>query len=69
MSKDDITKEQMEQYEQMRQLGLHNMFDYRNVVRSANKFGMEDLANTSLDEYKTILQHFSELMKKFGIKQ
>lgn len=64
-----ITKEIMEQYEQIRSLGPCNMFDLKCVQRIASKLGFHDLANLTKTEYIYILSNFSRLMKKYEISQ
>ncbi len=66
---DKITKEVMEQYEQIRSLGPCNMFDSACVQRFANEMEFYDLACLTTDEYVYILSNFSELMKKHNIIQ
>ena len=64
-----ITKEIMQQYENVRQSGATNMFDYWNVMSVANKFQFHQLGSLTQDEYLFILQGFSRLMSKFNISQ
>ena len=64
-----MTKEIMQQYEYIRKSGVTNMFDYNNVIRYAEQFGFDDLAEVTYKEYKNILMNFSKYMKEFDIRQ
>jgi len=64
-----MTKEIMEQYEQVRQSGACNMFDYRCVITVADKLKFYDLASLEIEEYKKLLMNFSKYMKQFSIDQ
>ena len=63
-----VTKEVVEQYEEVRKSGATNMFDYYNVVRIAGMMGLCPLAKISRDRYKELLMNFGKLMKEYGIK-
>jgi hypothetical protein len=64
-----ISKETMVEYEEVRQSGLTNMFDYYNVIRIADALKKDNLASISLEDYKYLLMNFSKLMKLYGIIQ
>ena len=64
-----MTKEIMQQYEAIRKSSATNMFNYNNVIRYAEQFGFDELAEVSYEEYKNILNNFSKYMKEFDIKQ
>ena len=64
-----ITKEVMEQYEAIRQMGPCNMFDYGCVGVVAARMDFFKLASLTRKEYRDLLMNFSELMKKYNIKQ
>lgn len=69
---DTVQKEIIQQYEDIRQSGLTNMFDYTAVKFIAKRLeftALYDFIKESLDNYKTILLNFGKLMKKFDIKQ
>ena len=63
------TKEVMEQYEAIRQMGPCNMFDYGCVINSADRMDFFKLASLTRKEYGDLLMNFSELMKKYNIKE
>lgn len=64
-----ISKKMMEQYEKIRQTGFVDMYDYNGVVHTARTLGFEELAEISLEDYKTLLLNFQKLMKHYDIKQ
>ena len=64
-----ISKEAVEQYEEIRRLGPCNMFDYYCVNEFANSAGFEDLGMLDLDDYYVIIGHFGGLMRHYGITQ
>ena len=64
-----ITKEMMEQYEVIREMGPCNMFDYGCVADVAARMDFFELASLTRKEYRQLLMNFSELMKKYNIKQ
>lgn len=72
---DDATQKKiMQQYEDIRQSGLTNMFNFTNVRHIAGKTGKHELyAFISGDDgqkrYMSVLKNFGKLMKKFDIKQ
>jgi len=69
---DSVQKEIIQQYEDIRQSGLCNMFNYTDVRYVAQRISADALFSfikDSMDSYTTILRNFSELMKKFDIKQ
>lgn len=51
-----ITKEQFEAYENVRQSGLTNMFDVRNVIK---------LSGLTKEEIIIIMKQYSELKEKY----
>jgi hypothetical protein len=63
-----ITKENMLDYEFIRESGLCNMFDYYSVMRVAINAKM-NLGNFTLDQYKLLLMNFNSLMKFYNIIQ
>ena len=65
----EITKEVMEQYENIRVMSLCNMLDFGCVQDVADKLGFGDLASINRKEYVYILSNFSKLMSKFNISQ
>lgn len=65
----EITKETMEEYEELRRTGITNMFDYYNVISVSKKVKLKALAALSLDDYKYLLSHFGTLMKQYDIQQ
>ncbi len=64
-----ITREVMEQYEQLRQLGPCNMFDVYCVEGAAHELDFEELAEVYIDHYGLIWQNFGKLMRHYGIEQ
>lgn len=69
---DTIQKEIIQQYEDIRQSGLTNMFDYTAVKYIAKQLGFDALYNFIKDDmeyYSSVLRNFGKLMKKFDIKQ
>lgn len=74
---DAIQKIIIQQYEDIRQSGLTNMFNFTNVVYIAKKMGFNELydfiaAGTQgqdMESYRSILCNFGKLMKKHNIKQ
>ena len=64
-----ITKEVMEQYEIIRNVGVCNMFDYYCVTNTASDLEMHELGDLEKDEYIYILKNFTQLMKRYEIKQ
>jgi len=64
---DQITKEVIKQYEQIRKMGLCNMFDFRCVSNIADQIEFYDLAELTREEYVYILSNFRKLMKKYNI--
>lgn len=71
MDNENITQEVMEQYEQLRQLGLTNMFDINGVCNYAMLLGFDDLAEfaENRNDYMDLLMNFSHYMDEFGIIQ
>ena len=73
MKLDDYTQNLIIQgYENIRQTGLTNMFDYTAVKYIAKQLRFDALYNFIKDDmkcYSSILKNFSTLMKKFDIKQ
>ncbi|MEW6613965.1 MAG: DUF5049 domain-containing protein [Thermodesulfobacteriota bacterium] len=67
----EITKEAMEQYEKVRASGICNMFDMNCVATVSKKLKFKELYKIvqSRKEYGNLLENFSVLMKKYGIKQ
>jgi hypothetical protein len=65
---DQIIKENMLDYEFIRESSLCNMFDYYSVMRIAKKAKM-NLGNFTLDQYKLLLMNFNSLMKHYNIIQ
>ena len=65
----DISREVMEQYEQIRKFGACNMLDINCVQNIADQLFFYELAGLSREEYGFILSNFSSLMKKYNIKQ
>lgn len=64
-----ITKEVMEQYEKIRQLGPCNMFDMGCVQRIADEMDFHELGCLTNKEYVHILSNYGELMEKYGIER
>ena len=64
-----ITKEVMEQYEAIREAGPCNMFNYSCVIHIADQMEFFQLASLDIKQYGQLLMNFSELMKKYNIKQ
>ncbi len=64
-----ITKETMQQYENVRRSGLTNMFDFYTVIRIAKAYKFNELSKLTLDDYKNLLMNFGTLMKTHDIKQ
>ena len=66
-----ITKEVMQQYEEVRQSGLCNMFDITCVKQYCEIAGSDELLAVvrSRKEYSKLLQNFSSLMAEHGITQ
>lgn len=73
MKLDDATQKKIiQQYEDIRQSGLTNMFDYTTVKFIANELlfdALLDFIKNDMKCYRSILKNFSTLMKKFDIKQ
>jgi len=70
---DNSTQEKIiQQYENLRQSGICNMFDHVSVVTNAHHLNYNELfsfACNNYDGYGSLLMNFSKLMKKFDIKQ
>lgn len=66
---DVITKEVMEDYERLRQLGPVNMLDVNGAMNYANLTGMDHLAELSHNEYMHIIRNFGLLMTFYDISQ
>ena len=66
-----ITKEVMQQYEEVRQSGACNMLDVTCVAQYAELAGFNELLVIvrSRKEYSKLLQNFSSLMAEHGITQ
>ena len=64
-----ISKKTMEQYEQVRQSGVTNMYDYYGVITAANRRKFYALASLTGEEYSKLLSNFGKLMKQYDIKQ
>lgn len=71
MDNENITKEVMEQYEQLRQMGPTNMLDLSGVQFYAGMLDLEDLADfaQSRENYMDLLMNFSGYMEKYEIRQ
>lgn len=69
LTPDIITKEIMEQYEEVRCSGACNMYDYYCVTRTARSMKLFSLASLSMEEYEILISNFNLLMKKHDIKQ
>ena len=65
---DRISKEVMEQYEEVRSLGPCNMFDFGCVQQAADELEFYELANLDRKDYVYILSNFGKLMKHYNIK-
>lgn len=61
----------MRQYETVRKSGVTNMFDRTRVRWVARKLKFVELveAASDMDLYVSILTNFSDLMKKYDVKQ
>lgn len=66
---DVISKEAMQQFENVRQEGPCNMLDYKCVLRFADSEEMYALASLLGEEYDLIIKHYSILMKFHKIKR
>jgi len=66
---ENITKEVMEEYELLRQMGLCNMFAFPCVKEYAKKTGLDYLAEIDKKDYLFILKNYSGLMEQFEIKR
>jgi hypothetical protein len=64
-----ISKEAVEQFEEIRAMGPCNMLDRRCVQEAANDFDYYDLAILERDEYLFLVRNYSQLMKHYGIKR
>jgi len=64
-----ISEETMKGYEQVRQSGLTNMFNFENVIQAAEALDVGELMYISYEEYKVLLMNFGGLMKHYGITQ
>lgn len=64
-----ITREVMEQYEQLRRLGPCNMFDLGCVQLYAEQMEFYELAELDRGDYLYILKNFSQLMAHYEIEQ
>lgn len=64
-----ISAETVEGYEQVRQSGLTNMFNFDGVLQVADLLDVGELAYISREEYKVLLMNFGKLMKHYGITQ
>ena len=67
---EDVQKEIMNQYEQIRLSGKYNMYDQNGVNSLASEWDMDELSSF-IDKggYPSILKNYSELAKKFGIRK
>lgn len=68
-SEEVISKEVMQQYEEVRELGPCNMLDYFCVMRVGEALGYYALANLTKEDYIYLLKNFSRLMSLYGITQ
>lgn len=66
---DVITKEIMQQYEEIRANGACNMLDRRCVREVADLAGYHGLASLTKDEYRLTWKHYTELMEHYGIQR
>lgn len=66
---DTITKEIMQQYEQIRANGACNMLDRRCVQEVADLAGFYGLASLIEAEYMLTWSNYSDLMEHYGIQQ
>lgn len=66
-----ITKEVMEEYEEVRQSGICNMFNISCVEMVSRKADMEELGKiaSNREKYSELLMNFGKYMKKYDIKQ
>lgn len=64
-----MTKEVMEQYEQVRALGLCSMWDFFCVMRIARKRKFYALSALTMNEYGDIIKNSLKYMDKFGVKR
>ena len=64
-----ITKKVMLQYETVRKSSICNMFDYPDVIKTAEALDLPELANLEEENYINILKNFAKFMMLYNIKQ
>lgn len=52
-----ITETLLKEYETLRRYGDTNMFDYRNVIRYAERYGLKELAALDIHQYGELLSY------------
>lgn len=58
-----ITKTLIDEYEVIRKSGRTNMFDFYQVIRLAEGYGMEELPRLEKADYPTLLSFYSQAME------
>ena len=66
---ENITSDVIEQFEEIRKLGVCNMYDFSCVQNHADRLEFYALASLERKEYVYVITNFSTLMKKFNINQ
>lgn len=64
-----ISKEVMEQYEEIRALGPCNMLDRRCVQVEADRLGYRALACLTTTEFSLVFRHYFDLMGHYEIER
>lgn len=57
IKQDFITENLLKEYETLRLYGDTNMFDYRNVIKYARSYGLNELASLDIHQYGHLLSY------------
>ena len=60
-----ITKTLVEEYENIRESGQTNMFDFQEVIRLATARGLQELPLIDRADYPTLLSFYSQAMETY----
>ncbi len=64
-----LSKEVVEQFEEVRSEGRYNMLDRDKILDYANRTGLSALGSLTKHEYGELLGGYSRLMKEYGIER